>query len=64
MSQQALPCKPPLPKILSKMGFFFFATVSSGRKNSVLKGHPEYFGVIPFLNQDVSFINLYLGLTN
>ena len=54
----------PPPRNTAKDGFIFFASVSRGRKNSVLKGNLEYFGVIHFLNQDVSFINLHLGLTN
>ena len=52
------------PPNTAKDGFIFFASVSSGRKNSVLKGNLEYFGVIRFLNQDVSFIKSHLSLTN
>ena len=67
---KAFGCEPasfavhPPPRNTAKDGFIFFASVSRGRKNSVLKRNPEYFGVIPFLNQDVSFINLFLSLTN
>ena len=45
MSQQTLPCTSPPPE-LPRVGSFFFVYVSSVPQKNVLKGKPEYFGVI------------------